>query len=140
MLSSKTGSPRLLVTLLTKALSTGIQATMIVVAPSILQCRRRSVRNGGVDDAEDDDSRGPDDEVGDIIGEVLASEGGKKNNPIGGDTGSTKQIRTDTGRPLKGGRGHFVHQSYAEYGAKHELLPPVHPSSENSGSGVNGKV
>ena len=105
MLSSKTGSPRLLVTLLTKALSTGIQATMIVVAPSILQCRRRSVRNGGVDDAEDDDSRGPDDEVGDIIGEVLASEGGKKNNPIGGDTGSTKQIRTDTGRPLKGAGG-----------------------------------
>lgn len=133
-------SPRLLVKPLTKGPSPGMQAAMMVVAPSILQCRRQSVQSRVVDGVEDNDVRGPDDVARGIIGEVLASEDfGKKSGIVGGDTGGTKHIRTDAGRPLKG--GHFVHRSYAKCGAERKLFPPAHRGVvKKTDSGVDGKV
>ena len=133
MLRSKTGepfvSPRLLVTFLAKAITPGMQAAIMVVAPSILQCRRKSVRSKIVDGAEDNDLRGPDDEARGIIGKVLAGEDfEKKSGIVGGDTGGTKYIRTDAGRPLEG--VHFVQRPYAKCGADRKHFPLVLPGME----------
>ena len=85
-------------------------------------------RESGVDAAEDNDLRGPNDEIGGIIGEILASEARKASGLIDGDNGDTKHVRTDWGRLLKW--EHSVHRSYAECGAKRKVFRPPLLQSE----------
>ena len=95
-------------------------------------------RESGVDTAKDNDLRGPDDEVGGIIGEVLASEAGKASGLIDGDNGDTKHVRSDWGRLLRW--EHSVHRSYAECGAKRKVFCLPLLQSEQNGDRVDGKI
>ncbi len=59
-------------------------------------------RESGVDDAEDNDLRSPDDEVGGIIGEVIAGQAGRPSDLVDGDNGGTEHVKTDQGSHLRG--------------------------------------